>query len=70
MGRCVDEMEEVYKTIAKFTGKIKKNTLMNMMLSMMPDFPEIPGIPNIEDIAQGFGNLTDLRRLTDWDKKD
>jgi len=46
---------------------------MNMMLSMMPDFPEIPGIPNLpnmDDLAKGFNEFTDIKRFTDWDKKD
>lgn len=73
MNRCVDAMEEVYKSVASKTDKAKKNTLMNMMLSMMPDFPEIPGIPNLpnmDDLAKGFNEFTDIKRFTDWDKKD
>lgn len=59
MDKCVDQMEEVYKSVASLTNKAKKTTLMNIMLSMMPDFPEFPSLPG----------LPDFRDLTNWDKK-
>ncbi|MCC5814121.1 MAG: glycosyltransferase [Leptospira sp.] len=75
MEKCVDLMEEVYKTIASLTDKSKKTTIMNLMLSMMPDFPEfpkfdqLPTFPEFPDLPK-FGEMPDWRKLANWDKKD
>lgn len=62
--KCVDLMEEVYKSVAALTDKSKRTTFMNMMFSMMPDFPEFPSMPSFPNLP----DLPDLRNLGDWSR--
>lgn len=63
--KCVQQMDELYKTIGALKDKKKKSTVMNLMLSMMPDFPEIPGMGSISFIPE-LPNLEELPGVKDW----
>ncbi len=72
IGKCVDLMEEVYKTVAAIKGKSKKTTLMNLMLSMMPDFPELPSARNLPDFSEfpKLGEFPNWRKIIWGDERD
>jgi hypothetical protein len=65
-------MEEVYKTVAAIKGKSKKTTLMNLMLSMMPDFPELPSARNLPDFSEfpKLGEFPNWRKIIWGDERD